>query len=215
MDAFSAAGTLRDLLVGRLDPLTRDSAAVAAHSDLDLGPPPVADHLQDEPAPAAVLICLRERAEGASVVLTRRAEGLRQHTGQVALPGGRCEPGESAPQAAVREAEEEVGLPRSAVELIGLSTPYRTITAYHVTPVVGFASPDIVLRANPGEVAAIFEAPFAVLMDLDRWETREGRSPAGDLRRYYAMEWGGQLIWGATAGMLRALSERLHGGSEP
>ncbi|MDE2357020.1 MAG: CoA pyrophosphatase [Alphaproteobacteria bacterium] len=207
MDALASPAHLRRLLRTRLTRLDApDDAAAPFASD------PGASPLASARRPAAVLICLRERPEGPSVILTRRAEGLREHTGQVALPGGRVEPGEAPAMTAVREAEEEVGLPRTAVELIGLATPYRTITAYHVTPVVGLAPADLPLHPNPGEVAEIFEAPFQVLMDLDRWERREAVGPSGETRRYYAMEFEGRLIWGATAGMLRALSQRLFGG---
>lgn len=166
-------------------------------------------------SPAAVLFCLVERPSGLSVIFTRRADTLRRHTGQVALPGGRCDPGETPWRTALREAEEEIGLAPAKVTLAGLSTPYWTGTGFHVTPVVGFAPADISLKANPGEVADIFEAPFSFLMDPANYEEREGRTPAGDVRRYYALAWGEQLIWGATAAMVRALQNRLYGAAAP
>ena len=205
----------RAWLASRLDPLDAASAKAAwARADFDLDPggasaPPAS------PIPAAVLVCLVHRPEGHSVILTRRSDSLRSHTGQVALPGGRCEPGETPWAAALREAEEEIGLARARVTLGGLSTPYRTGTGFHVTPVVGFVEPEVSLAPNPDEVADIFEAPFDLLMDLSNYEPREGRTPAGDVRRYYALTWRDQLIWGATAGMLRALSERLSGDVRP
>jgi 8-oxo-dGTP pyrophosphatase MutT (NUDIX family) len=174
-----------------------DSSSLAAHS------------------PAAVLFCLVERPGGLSVIFTRRADTLRRHTGQVALPGGRCDPGETPWRTALREAEEEIGLSPSKVSLAGLSTPYWTGTGFRVTPVVGFAPPDISLKANPDEVADIFEAPFSFLMDPANYEEREGRTPAGDVRRYYALTWQDQLIWGATAAMVRALRSRLYGAATP
>ncbi len=204
---------LKAQIVARLDPLAGGSATMAAWSDDGVGDAP-------EPAlvpgtlpthtPAAVLVCLIERPHGLSVILTRRADTLRRHTGQVAFPGGRCDPGETPWAAALREAEEEIGLEPARVTLAGLATPYLTVTGYHVTPVVGFAPADVILKANPDEVADIFETPFAFLMDLANYETREGRTPGGDPRRYYAIPWEGRLIWGATAGMLRALHERLY-----
>jgi 8-oxo-dGTP pyrophosphatase MutT (NUDIX family) len=162
-----------------------------------------------------VLFCLVERPAGLTVIFTRRADTLRRHTGQVALPGGRCDPGETPWRTALREAEEEIGLAPAKVTLAGLATPYWTGTGFCVTPVVGFAPPDISLTANPDEVAEIFEAPFGFLMDPANYEEREGRTPAGDVRRYYALEWADQLIWGATAAMVLALQSRLYGRAAP
>jgi 8-oxo-dGTP pyrophosphatase MutT (NUDIX family) len=184
---------LREWIAGRLDPL--DAAAS--------NPAPL--------KPAAVLIGLVEHPQGLSVILTRRADTLRSHTGQVAFPGGACDPGEAAPTAALRETHEEIGLDPDRVSLAGLSTPYCTGTGYHVIPVVGFVTPGFSLAPNPTEVADVFEAPFGFLMDPANFERREGRSPAGDVRRYYAATWRDQLIWGATAGMIRALHDRLYG----
>ena len=95
--------------------------------------------------------------------------------------------------------------------LAGLSTPYRTGTGYHVVPVVGFITPGFELKANPREVADIFETPFGFLMDPANHEERQGRTPAGETRRFYAMTWEDRFIWGATAGILRALYNRLYG----
>jgi 8-oxo-dGTP pyrophosphatase MutT (NUDIX family) len=206
-------GALRDFIAGRLDPLAAEAESPhGLRSDFDLWPaPPVDVDLAAALKPAAVLIGLVERPAGLSVLLTRRSDNLRSHTGQVAFPGGRCDPGETPWQAALREAEEEIGLHPSHVSLAGLSTPYRTGTGYHVVPVVGFVEPRFTLTPNPHEVADIFEPPFDFLMDTANHEQREGRTPAGDLRRFYAITWGEQLIWGATAGMLRALRDRLFG----
>jgi 8-oxo-dGTP pyrophosphatase MutT (NUDIX family) len=111
----------------------------------------------------------------------------------------------------LREAQEEIGLDPSLVTLAGLSTPYRTGTGYHVTPVVGFVKPGFQLTPNPDEVAVIFETPFGFLMDPSNHEEHHRETPAGDVRRFYAMTWEDQFIWGATAGMLRALYDRLYG----
>ncbi len=211
-------GALKAHILSRLDPLAADSATMTAWSDDGLSAaldsalaPATPPTLQA----AAVLVCLVERPEGLSLILTRRADTLRRHTGQVAFPGGRCDPGETTWVAALREAEEEIGLAPSKVTLAGLATPYLTVTGYHVTPVVGFAPPDVVLKANPDEVADIFETPFSFLMDLANYERREGRTPGGEPRRYDAIAWEGRLIWGATAGMLRALHQRLYGPGAP
>jgi 8-oxo-dGTP pyrophosphatase MutT (NUDIX family) len=212
------ASALKAAIVARLDPLAADAATMAAWSDEGLGDTPHPAGVPGTlptPTPAAVLVCLIERPHGLSVILTRRADTLRRHTGQVAFPGGRCDPGETPWAAALREAEEEIGLEPARVTLAGLATPYLTVTGYHVTPVVGFAPADVALKANPDEVADIFETPFDFLMDLANYQTREGRTPGGDPRRYYAIAWEDRLIWGATAGMLRALHERLYGPREP
>jgi 8-oxo-dGTP pyrophosphatase MutT (NUDIX family) len=201
---------LRRWIKSRLDPL--DSVALEgaeAASDLGLGPPPAEFEAW---TPAAVLVGLVDRPEGLSVLLTRRSDSLRRHTGQIALPGGRCDPGETPWETALREAQEEIGLDPALVELAGLSTPYRTAgTGYHITPVVGFVSPGLTLSPNPDEVADIFETPFAFLMDPANHERHERETPSGDRRRFYAMTWQDRFIWGATAGLLRALYDRLYG----
>lgn len=211
MKADLSTDSLRDWIADRLDPLTAEGPASphGLRSDFDLN----RDHppLEAPLKPAAVLIGIVERSEGLSVILTRRSDTLRSHTGQVAFPGGRCDPGESPWQAALREAEEEIGLDPAHVTLAGMSTPYRTGTGYHVAPVVGFVRPGFTLQPNPDEVAEVFEPPFSFLMDPANHEQREGRTPAGDLRRFYAITWERQLIWGATAGMLKALHDRLYG----
>jgi 8-oxo-dGTP pyrophosphatase MutT (NUDIX family) len=167
---------------------------------------------------AAVLIVLIEREEGGPcVLLTQRADKMRRHAGQIAFPGGRCDPGETPWQTALREAQEEVGLDPALVRLAGLSTPYRTLTGYHITPVVGFAKAPLSLTLNPSEVAATFEVPFAFLMEPANHERRHRDQPPGPPRWHYAITWPdlgpdrGQdrVIWGATAGMLRALHDRL------
>jgi 8-oxo-dGTP pyrophosphatase MutT (NUDIX family) len=202
---------VRAWVAAHLDPLDASpSEARAFRSDFDLN----ADWKGDPPeglTPAAVLIGLVERPEGLSVILTRRADTLRQHTGQVALPGGRVDGDETPWACALREAKEEIGLDPALVSLVGLSTTYRTGTGYSIAPVVGFVEPRCVLTPNPDEVADIFETPFGFLMDPLNHERRESRTPQGDLRRFYAMTWQHRMIWGATAGILRALYDRLYG----
>jgi len=203
-------GEVRAWIERHLDPLEEsDPVDGVVRSDFDLGPPP------PEPltplTPASVLVGLIEREAGYSVLLTRRSDTLRRHTGQVAFPGGRRDPGENVWQTALREAHEEVGLDPGFVSLAGLSTPYRTGTGYLVTPVVGFIREGFTLTPNPDEVAHIFETPFGFLMDPTNYEEHEREAPTGERRRFYAMTHEDQYIWGATAGMLRALYERLYG----
>ena len=158
--------------------------------------------------PAAVLVAVVDRAEP-SVILTLRPETMRKHPGQISFPGGRIDPGDDGPvAAALREAEEEIGLPPSAVEVIGLADVYRTVTGFEVTPVVGIVPPDLPLVPHPGEVAAVFEAPLHYLLDPAHQHQRAvmwyGRE-----RHYYEIEYEGRRIWGATAAMIVNLSRRL------
>ncbi|MBA3810150.1 MAG: CoA pyrophosphatase [Caulobacteraceae bacterium] len=194
-----------------LDPLETNEAADGLYrSDFDLDPaqaPKEASAL----VPAAVLVGLVEREGGLWVILTRRADTLRRHAGQIAFPGGRCDDGETPWNAALREAREEIGLEPGLVSLAGLSTAYRTGAGFHVTPVVGFVAAGFEPAPNPNEVADVFETPFGFLMDPANHEEREHRTAAGVRRRFYAMTWEDRLIWGATAGMLRALYDRLYG----
>ena len=157
---------------------------------------------------AAVLVPIVDRPIPA-VVLTLRPETMRKHPGQVSFPGGRIDPGDDGPvDAALREAEEEIGLKRTDVEIIGTADRYRTITGFEVTPVVGILPPDLALKAHPGEVAAIFEVPLDYLLDPAHQNVRslEWR---GRERFYYEIEWQGRRIWGATAAMIVNLSRRL------
>lgn len=210
MSPHAPVPELRRWIAQRLDPLEDRGPVRAGNSFEDLNPQ--RPSLRDQPpVSAAVLVGLIERPEGLSVLLTRRSDNLRSHTGQVALPGGRCDPGEALWQTALREAEEEVGLAPRFVSLVGLSTPYQTGTGYLVTPVVGFIRDGFSLNPNPHEVADVFETPFGFLMDPANHEERVYEGPNGERGRYYAMIHGERMIWGATAGMLRALWERLYG----
>ena len=163
---------------------------------------------QVERVPAAVLIPVVDRAEP-TVILTERPKTMRKHPGQISFPGGRIDPGDSGPvDAALREAEEEIALPRSAVEVIGIADLYRTITGFEVTPVLAVVPPDLDLTPCPGEVESLFEAPLHFLLDPRRQAVRtvEWR---GRERKYYEIEWEGRRIWGATAAMIVNLSRRL------
>lgn len=159
--------------------------------------------------PAAVLVPLIETASGFSVLLTKRAKVLKRHAGQVAFPGGRMEASDSdAVSCALRETEEETGLMRGSVEILGQLDPYLTITGYEVTPIVGAVTPPLDLKPDPIEVAEIFQVPLDFLMDPTNHHRVE-REYNGLKRAYYAMPYGEQYIWGATAGMILNLFEVL------
>lgn len=158
--------------------------------------------------PAAVLVPLVERPDGLSVLLTRRADNLRSHSGQIALPGGRSEPGEAPWETALREAEEEIGLDPGLVRIAGLGDSFESGSGYAITPVVGFVTPAFTLKAQESEVAEIFETPFAFLMDPLNHEQRSGEFD-GRERHFYAITHNDRVIWGLTAWILRNLYQRL------
>ncbi len=157
--------------------------------------------------PAAVLIAITERAEP-GVILTVRHADLRTHAGQVAFPGGRIDPGEDAAAAALREAHEELNLDPGRVEVIAPLEPYRTVTGFAVTPVLGVVPPDLPLIAHEPEVSHWFEAPLAFVLDPAN-QRRESLLFEGAERHYHRIDWNGRNIWGATAAMLVNLSRRL------
>lgn len=200
---------LEALVRAKLHPLEAyDPVERRVRSDRELSPEgwrPLTGQLQ----PAAVLIPLVEREEGLTVLLTRRADGMRRHSGQVAFPGGQADPGEAPWDTALREAEEEIGLDRGFVRLAGLTDPYETVTGYSITPVVGFVRPGFDLRLQETEVAEVFETPFDFLMNPANHERRTRDFGDGLSRPFFAMTHEHRLIWGATAGMLRMLYERL------
>ena len=155
--------------------------------------------------PAAVLVPLVKRADGVTVLLTQRTDDMPSHAGQVAFPGGRRQAEDAdAIATALRETEEEVGLERRFVDVIGTLDRYRTGTSYEITPVVGMVEPGFTTRADPREVAAIFEVPLDHFLD-DQNHRIDSRVWQGRERRYYAMPYGDRYIWGATAGMLKNL----------
>ncbi|MDO8651732.1 MAG: CoA pyrophosphatase [Undibacterium sp.] len=157
--------------------------------------------------PASVLIPLVLRDEGISLLLTHRAAHLHDHAGQISFPGGRFEERDSsAVETALREAQEEIGLDRQHVDVIGVLPQYRTGTGYNVTPVVSLLQPPFQLKADPFEVASIFEVPLSFLMDPQNHQRRSLELPNGaGTRSFYAMPYQQHFIWGATAGMLRNL----------
>ena len=178
-------------------------------SDFDLNPDMVADFaVMDEARAAAVLIPVIARPE-LTVLLTQRTESLSTHAGQIAFPGGRVDEGDaSVVDAALREAEEEIGLDRRFVEPLGFIDSYRTGTGYRIAPVVALVRPGFVLQLNPHEVVEAFEVPLSFLMDLTNHQ-RHSREWRGRQRDFYAMPFGERYIWGATAGMLKNMHLRL------
>jgi 8-oxo-dGTP pyrophosphatase MutT (NUDIX family) len=190
--------------------LLRAAPAAASYSDDDMNahhpmiPKGVTYH------PAAVLVPLVARGEGITVLLTQRRENLTKHAGQIAFPGGRIDDTDADPTAAaLREAREETGLDPSFVEPLGFLDGYLTVTSYHVTPVVALVRPGFTVAPQEDEVSRVFEVPLSFLMDAANHETHS-RDWHGQPRRYYAMPYGDNYIWGATAGMIRNLYQRLY-----
>ncbi|WP_172327718.1 CoA pyrophosphatase [Mangrovicoccus sp. HB161399] len=188
------------------DALERDAPA---SSDFDLNPQVVLPEGR-RLRPAAVLVGLMPGPAGLEVLLTKRSSKLRHHPGQIAFPGGRLDPedGGDPEIAALREAQEEVGLDPALVRVMGRLTPHETVTSYHVTPVVAEITGPFVPVAEAGEVAEIFSVPFDFLADPANFRV-EGRRWQGSRRHYYAVPWGPYYIWGATARMLKGLADRV------
>jgi 8-oxo-dGTP pyrophosphatase MutT (NUDIX family) len=159
------------------------------------------------PTAASVLLPIVMHESGASMLLTQRTAHLTDHGGQISFPGGRAEAHDVSPIAtALRETEEEIGLDRRHIEVIGSLPLYLTATGYLVSPVVALVQPPFGLRADPSEVAEIFEVPLAFLMDGAHHQRRSADFPNGIGRRtFYAMPYDRYFIWGATAAMLRNL----------
>jgi 8-oxo-dGTP pyrophosphatase MutT (NUDIX family) len=178
-------------------------------SDWDLNPEFMGDLAVMPPArPAAVLVPVMLRP-ALTVLLTQRSHELQHHAGQISFPGGRVDPGDSsALDAALREAWEEIGLPAAHVEPLGYLDSYRTGSGFQIVPVVGLVRPGFTLALDAGEVSDAFEVPLEFLMDPanHRKDSREWR---GRRRFSYAMPYRERYIWGATAGMLKNMQQRL------
>jgi 8-oxo-dGTP pyrophosphatase MutT (NUDIX family) len=159
--------------------------------------------------PAAVLVLLIDYPDGIAVLLTQRTEHLSAHAGQIAFPGGRIETTDSdAVAAALRETEEEVGLSRERVSVIGRLDAYLTGTGFEITPIVGIIAPPVETRPDPFEVAETFEVPLSFILDR-RNHQRVERESAGRRRAFFVLPYAGRNIWGATAGILVNLAEVL------
>ena len=159
--------------------------------------------------PAGVLVPIWDRGNGAEVILTMRSSRLKHHPGQIAFPGGKVDAGDDGPVgAALREAEEEIALPRSRVEVIGTLPTHETVTSFVVTPVVGLIRGEFTPVPEAGEVQEVFSVPLRHVTDPARFSI-ERRRWRGEWRSYYVVPWGPHYIWGATARILRGLAERF------
>lgn len=189
--------------------LLKDVPQAVGRSDDDLNPDLKAiDPLKARRA-AAVLVPVVLHEPELTVLLTQRTDHLASHAGQVAFPGGKIEPREDALAAALRETREETGLDRSYIEPVGFLDAYLTRTSFEVVPVVALVKPGFVLAPHEGEVAAVFEVPLRFLMSQEN-HARHSREWLGKQRFFYAMPYGDRYIWGATAGMIMNLYDRLY-----
>ncbi len=195
-----------------VDGLDRIRAALehpnSASSDFDLNPDvvlPSGRKLRH----AGVLIALEETPDGTQVLLTKRSSALKHHPGQIAFPGGSVDPEDSGPvQAALREAQEEIGLRCENVEVIGVLPLHETVTGFNVTPVIGRVRAAFEPTPEPSEVDEVFSVPLAHVTDLTRFRV-QSRMWQGVQRYYYTVPYGPYYVWGATARIFRGLAERL------
>jgi len=158
--------------------------------------------------PSAVLVPIVAHHEP-SVILIQRPQTMTAHAGEVSFPGGKVDAADGSPiETALREAEEEIGLVRSHVEVLGFLDCYQVRTGFRIVPVVGLVTPPFTLQIHAGEVVDAFEVPFAFLMDSAN-HRKQSREMRGETQHFYAMPWQGRYIWGATAAMIRNLFERL------
>ncbi len=199
----SYGGLTRQLLAARLDKVAKTTSR--GDHDLNPGARPGPPYI-----PAAVLVPLVEWDGGWTVLLTRRTDNLLHHAGQISFPGGHAEPEDNtAEYTALRETEEEIGIKRTHVEILGRLDNYITRTGFSVTPVVGVVTPPIKPVIDPTEVAEVFEVPLDFLMDPGNHQLHS-HVYGGRERRFHSIPWGDYFIWGATAGMLVNLCEYLN-----
>lgn len=192
---------------GTDDPIEAAAFREAIRGDHDLNPG--LTRPSTELRPAAVLVPLIDHRQGMSVLLTQRTAHLSAHAGQISFPGGRVEPDDpDEVAAALRETEEEVGLPRDRVSVIGRLDTYVTGTGFEITPIVGLVEPPYPVSIDPFEVAEAFEVPLAFILD-PRNHQRVERQSGAHRRSFYVLPYEGRNIWGATAGILVNLAEVL------
>ena len=175
-------------------------------SDFDLNP------VQPAPGrvlrPAAVLVAIWQRPAGLRLILTKRASHLKHHPGQIAFPGGKVDATDlSAEAAALREAQEEIGLPPAGVEILGRLPAHETVTGFSIQPILGLVRDAFLPTPEPGEVEEVFTVPLDHVLNPARFII-EGRIWQNQPRRFYAVPYGPYYIWGATARILRGLAER-------
>ena len=196
------ASDLRARLVRALNREGRPS------SDYDLNPdalPPKGRKLRQ----AGVLVPIVETTGGAQLILTMRAPTLKHHPGQIAFPGGKVEDGDDGfVETALREAQEEIGLPREKVDALGCLPAHETVTGFVAAPVLGLISEGFHPRSQDGEVAEVFSVPLDHVLERENY-TIQSRRWRGARRHYFTVPWGPYYIWGATARMLRALADRM------
>jgi 8-oxo-dGTP pyrophosphatase MutT (NUDIX family) len=189
------------------DQLRSRLAAASGGSDVVYGEEILGD-LDQPPVPAAVLVPIITHP-APTILLTRRTSHLKKHAGQVSFPGGRIDPGDGdAETAALREAQEEVGLDPAMVEVIGRMDDYVTGTGYRITPVLGLLPPGLSYNPSPHEVDAVFEFPFATLLDPDA-PKRQRQHVRGQWREYWVWPHPDHFIWGATAAIMHHLAGKL------
>lgn len=199
-DAFTA-DDLRLRAAGKL--LTNDDAAAAQASSTK-------DSRLRTLRPAAVLIPIIDRAPEATALLTLRTDGLSVHAGQISFPGGKVHPDDATPaETALREAEEEIGLRRNEVDLLGFLDCFRTNKNFCIVPAIGVVAPSVDLKIDNSEVAEVFEVPLRFLMSPENHEWHE-REVEGMRRDYHAIPYEGHYIWGITARIIRSMFERLY-----
>ena len=185
-----------------------DLSAPAVRGDLDLDPQAWKTAGVAAVRPAAVLVAVVDR-EVPVVIQTQRTADLASHAGQIAFPGGKIEPGDTSPAgAALREAEEEIGLAQNLIEPIGYLDLYLTFSGFRILPTLARIAPGYALTLNRSEVAQAFEVPLEFVLRGDNYQ-RRSRDWNGITRHYYAIPYQDHYIWGVTAGILRNLYERL------